>query len=206
MAPGHGTAGPGLARLVALVPLLAVLTAGCSGSGGATDGPAAASSSSSSTRPAPRLGGPSFRPAPVPKRPMNGLERPIAARLAHKATAEGLSLDYLDCPRWDRAMPRRLTCTGYFDGVRAPVLVRLTTVVGGAVGFDAEIGPGVVATRNLVERLQDHGYTHVDCGDRAAYRSLAGLRLICAVVDHGTRKYVVATVKDRSGAVAIHDY
>lgn len=204
MVLGRETGRHGLGRLVALAPLLAVLTVGCSGSGGVTD--RAASGSSSSARPAPRLGGPSFRPAPVPKRPMNGLERPIAARLAGEATGEGLRLDYLDCPRWDRAMPRRLTCVGYFDGVRAQVLVRLRTMAGDAVGFDAEIGAGVIATRNLVERLRDHGYTHVDCGDRAAYRSVAGLRLVCAVVERGTRKYVVATVQNRSGAVAIHAY
>lgn len=194
------------ARLVALVPLLVALTAGCSGSGSAADGPGTGSPSPASARPAPRLGGPPFQPAPVPRRPMNRLERPIAAHLAHQATAEGLTVEYLHCPRWDGSMPRRLTCTGYFDGVRAPVLVRLTTVVGGSVGFDAQIGPGVVATRNLVDQLRDHGYTGVDCGDQAAYRSYAGLRLVCAVTDHGTRKYVVALVENRSGAVTIHDY
>jgi hypothetical protein len=137
---------------------------------------------------------------------MTRLERPIAARLAHEAAAEGLGLDYLRCPPWDGRMPHRLRCTGWFDGVRAPVLVRLTTLAGGSLGFDARIGPGVVATANLVEELRTHGYTHVDCGDRPAYPSRVGLRLVCGVTEHGTRRYVVATVGSRSGAVSIRDY
>lgn len=189
-------------RLVCLALLLALVAAGCSHDAGQSGRQA----SSPSSQVAPRLGGPAFEPVPVPTQPMGRLERPIAASLAAKARAEGLTLDYLACPTWDRAMPHRLRCTGYFDGVKAPVLVRIATVAGGSVAFDAEIGNGVVSTRNLVRHLHRHGFTDVDCGDRAAYPSRTGLRVVCAVSRNGSRKYVVATVTNGSGAVAISDY
>ena len=191
-------------RLVGLLcaALLApVLAAGCQGGTGP-----GASGAASPAPPPPRLGGPSFRPAPAPGTPMDRLERPIAARLADKAAREGLTLGYLACPKWDGGMPRRLRCHGWFDGVKAPVLVHIGTVAGRSITFDARIGPGVVATHNLVDQLRGRGYSHVDCGRQAAYRSRVGLRIVCSVQAHGRRSYVVAVVRNGSGAVAIHDY
>ena len=183
-----------------LLPML--VGAGCTND----PGPAASDATPPSSRAAPHLGGPSVDPVPVPDRPMDHLEKPIAHRLAPQAAAEGLSLDYLACPSWDGRMPERMRCTGYLDGVTAQVRVRLRAVAGHSIAFDAKIGDGVVATHNLVAQLRGHGYTRVDCGDRPAYRSRVGLKLVCAVTDHGHRKYVVATVTDRSGEVAITDY
>ncbi len=190
-----------LVQILCAALLAPVVVGGCQGSAPQPG----ASGTASSVQP-PRLGGPQLRPAPTPHKPMSRLERPIASRLARKAAEEGLTLGYLSCPRWDGGMPKRLRCTGWFDGVKAPVLVQISTVVGGSVTFDARIGHGVVATQNLVGLLRGRGYTGVDCGHQAAYPSRAGLRLVCAVHRHGTRSYVVAVVRDATGAVAIHDY
>jgi hypothetical protein len=137
---------------------------------------------------------------------MSSLERPVAARLARVAARQGLHLDYLRCPRWDHAMPGRLTCTGWFDGVAADVEVRLRPVVGGSLEFDARIGDGVVATRTLVRRIEQHGGTHVDCGTTPAYPARVGLEVVCATGPQAHRHYVVATVTDRAGSVEIVDY
>ncbi len=167
---------------------------------GCTSSPAGAADPAPTPTPAhpPRPAGPA-RSAAVPSQPMGPSRAPIARRLARQARADGLRLDYLACPSWDGRMPHRLACTGWFDGVRATVLVRLRSLPAGSVGFDAEIGPGVVATRTLVGELRGHGYASVDCGERPAYPARPGLRIVCAVSEHGPRKYVVATVRDRSG-------
>ncbi len=188
-----------LPRLLALALATALALSACSG-GTAPVHPAEPDAAPSAS---PRLGGPTIDPAAVPSSSMDGVEKPVAARLRREAATEDLTLDYLDCPRWNGGMPKHLTCTGYFDGVRAAVEVRLTRLPGGSVGFDARIAAGLVATSRLVSRLREHGYHDVDCGDRAAYPSRPGLTIRCAVVQDGQRSYVVATVMDRSGGVSI---
>ncbi len=183
--------------LLAVLPLSA-----CTGGGTQRAAVRPDPGASSPTR---AVGGPQVPPAAVPTTPMDSLERPIAAQLRRRAAAEGLHLGYLACPHWDHHMPARLTCTGYFDGVRAPVLVRLTDLPGGSVSFDAHIGHGVVATHNLVAELRAHGYHDVDCGDRPAYPARVGLKVVCGVRDGAQHRYVVATVTDRSGGVSIRD-
>lgn len=182
-----------LPRLAALA-LAALVVSACSGPGAREAAPTASPT---------RLGGPDLTPAAVPSAPMDRVERPVAARLRREAAAEGLTLQYLDCPHWDGGMPRHLTCTGYFDGVRASVDLRLTHLPGGSVGFAATIGRGLVATSALEGRLRGHGYRAADCGSRPAYPSRPGLRIRCAVSRGDQRSFVVATVTDRSGDVAI---
>jgi hypothetical protein len=137
---------------------------------------------------------------------MDELEKPIAVRLSGEVRGQGLTLDYLDCPDWGGEAPERLTCKGFFDGVTAHVLVRLTQAPGGAVNFDATLQNGVIATRKLVDKLSGEGYTNVDCGNTRAYPTRVGTRLVCSVRDHGEHGYVVARVTDKSGDVAISDY
>lgn len=181
--------------VLALAPALAV--SACSG---ASTSPARQELAPSAS---PHLGGPDVSPAAVPSAPMDRVERPVAARLRRKAAAEGLTLDYLACPPWDGRMPRHLTCTGWFDGVRANVDLHLTHLPAGSVGFAAEIGKGLVATSRLEDRLRGHRYRDADCGTRPAYPSRPGLTIRCAVTRGGDRSYVVATVTDRSGDVTI---
>ena len=190
-----------VARFVATVlalPALALGAAACSG-----DPPPAAAPSQ---RPVPTPGGPTVAAASPPARPMTRLERPVASRLARVAALQGLHLDYLHCPRWDHAMPGRLTCTGWFDGVTADVEVRLRQVAGGSLEFEARIGHGVVATRTLVRRIEQHGATDVDCGSTPAYPARVGLKVVCATGPAAHRHYVVATVTDPAGSVEIVDY
>lgn len=136
---------------------------------------------------------------------MDALETPIAKQLAAQVAGQGLTLEYLDCPKWDRKLPRHLMCVGYFDGVTAKVKVRLHAEAGGSVTFDAVLQQGVIATRNLVEKLTTDGYSHVDCGDVPAYRARVGDKLVCAVTKSGRSGYVVATVTDKAGGVMIKD-
>jgi hypothetical protein len=181
--------------------LLTFLLGGCSSKAHQ----ARAAQAPATGRTPPRLGGPYVAPAHLPAGPMNRIERPIAARLAKQARAQGLRLDILDCPPWDTSVPGRLRCVAYLDGVPTPVRVHLA-VEGGSIVFDATLGHGVVATQKLVEELRRHGYTHVDCGDVAAYPSRVGLRLVCRVTRDHDEQYVVATVTDRSGGMSISDY
>lgn len=196
-----------LARAAGLSGLLLGLLlagTGCSGD----PGPAGAASAGRRGSPsaAPALGGPPAGISAPPTTLMDRLERPVAARLARQARAQGLTLDYLDCPGWDHTMPSRLVCTGWFDGVPTEVRVRLRYVAGGSVTFDATIGDGVIATRNLVGRLRDRGYADANCGDRAAYPARVGLQVVCAVGSGAARRYLVATVTSRSGGVVITGY
>lgn len=186
-----------LPRLLVLALSPALALSACTGG---SAGPARPDTAPSAT---PQLGGPGLTPAAVPSTPMDRVEKPVAARLRRKAAAEGLTLDYLACPHWDGGMPRHLTCTGWFDGVRASVDVHLTHLPAGSVGFAARIGNGLVATSRLEGRLRGHGYRDADCGNRPAYPSRPGLTIRCAVMRGGTRSYVVATVTDHSGDVTI---
>lgn len=138
---------------------------------------------------------------------MDSLEKPVHARLAAQIAGQGLSLDFLACPPWDGTVPRRLTCRGYVDGLLARVGVHLDAAVQGqAVGFDARLLDGVIATRRLAGTLRDQGWKEVDCGQRAAYPAEVGSRIVCHVRRPGDDRYVVATVSDRSGDVMIADY
>ncbi|MGZ4438695.1 MAG: hypothetical protein ACXVWU_05945 [Nocardioides sp.] len=193
----------GVGRLVATALAVTSLALTCTSCRDSAPSTAGASASSS---PAPRLGGPRIAAAPVPHGAMSRLERPVAARIAAVARRQGLRLDYLHCPAWDHTMPMRLTCTGWFDGVTAEVLLRLHRVAYGSVVFDARIGRGVIATSALVRRLREHGAEHVDCGRVPAYPARVGLEVVCATGTGSSRRYVTATVTDTSGAVAIlHD-
>ena len=138
---------------------------------------------------------------------MNRLEQPVAERLAAQVAHQGLTLEYLDCPRWDSSVPSRMTCRAYVDGILAAVRVHLKAAVEGkAVTFDASLGDGLIATRNLEETLREQGWPRADCGAVAAYPAHAGDRIICRVQGSGDRRYVVATVTDRSGSVTITGY
>lgn len=193
-------------RLACLVAAALLALCGCTG-GGARDAPRAASSAGSPSGPHPTPGGQAtVRPEAQPTQPMDDLEKPIARRLASQVAGQGLKLDYLNCPRWDRKVPGDLHCVGFFDGVRAAVRVRLRAMHSGAVSFEATLQRGIVATHALVDRLRRMGYRRVDCGDAPAYPASVGSRLVCAVSRDGRRSYVVATVTDRSGAVMIRGY
>ncbi len=185
--------------LAAVGAVALIASAGCAGSDDAAP-------SGSAGSPPPSLGGTVEAPATPPAEPMDELERPIADLLATRLDQHGLSLDHLSCPERGREAPTVLVCSGYFDGITGDVEVHLTRGRGGAVEFDAQLGSGVIATASLVRRLQDQGYTDVDCGDQAAYRSEVGSRLVCSVNDGGTTKYLVATVVDSAGSVEIEDY
>ncbi|MEO5710047.1 MAG: hypothetical protein ABIQ59_09505 [Nocardioidaceae bacterium] len=196
----------GLAPLLLSLAVTSVLLSGCDG---ASSGAAAGASSTPATgglRP-PVLGGDAPREQQPPDRPMDSLEEPVHARLAAQIAGQGLHLDYLDCPRWDGSVPWRLTCRGYLDGLVARVGVRLKAAVEGkAVGFDARLLDGVIATRKLEKTLRGQGWKEADCGQRAAYPAEPGSRIVCHVRRPGDDRYVVATVSDRSGAVMIADY
>ena len=189
----------------ALVPLAGaaatiLLVAGCS-EAPEPDPPAAAPTRT------PSVGG----AAPVrhrpPTAPMNRLERQVAERLAAEVTRQGLTLQYLDCARWDGSVPSRMTCRAFLNGIVGSVRVHLEAAVEGtAVGFDATLVDGVIATRRLEETLRAQRWSVADCGDVAAYPAEVGSRVVCRVARPGERRYVVATVTDRSGAVMITDY
>lgn len=153
--------------------------------------------------PPPALGGPVPARVEPPRRPMDALERPVAEELGGMLADQGLTLEYLDCPRWDGTMPAQLDCTGYLDGVRGRVQVALAAGEDGSVAFDAALQHGVIATANLVDELVEQGYSEVDCGGVPAYPTRVGDTFVCAVTDGGQRRYVDATVTDRTGAVDI---
>lgn len=180
----------------------ALLLSGCSGS---PADPAAVGSSQGAV--ARRLGGPVPVRHAAPTRPMDRLERPVAARLAREVAHLGLRLDYLDCPHWNGRLPGTMTCRAYLDGLVGQVRVRLAaTVAGRAVEFDARMTSGVIATRTLEETLWDQGWTRAACGSVPAYPARPGTRIICRVTRDAATRYVVATVTSRAGAVAIADY
>ncbi len=178
-----------------------LLTGGCSGS----PSPTVADTAPSVVPPA--LGAPTPARSAVPDHPMNRWERPLAARLARQVRAQGLTLDYLDCPSWDGSVPSAMSCWAWVDGLRVRVRVLLRAAAPGKeVGFDARLGAGLVATRSLEDTLRGQGWTSADCGDVPAYPARVGTRIVCAVQRPGLERYVVATVRSRAGAVVITDY
>lgn len=198
------------ARVVLAPVLLSVAIAGAlagcdaAPAGSASDAPS--SSATGGTRP-PVVGGEVPQEQQPPSRAMDSLEKPVHARLAAQIAGQGLILTYLACPHWDGTVPQRLTCRGYVDGLVAHVAVHLKAAVEGkAVGFDARLLDGVIATRKLEGTLRDQGWRVADCGDRAAYPADVGSRIVCHVRRPGDDRYVVATVSDRSGSVMIADY
>jgi hypothetical protein len=154
----------------------------------------------------PSLGAAAPSSAPPPAEPMDQVEKPVAERLAPSLEDEDLTLEYVDCPRWDGVLPASLVCEGYVDGVLGEVDVELTEGRRGHVEFDAWLDHGVVATTRLVRRLEDEGYTDVDCGPRPAYPATPGLRIVCRGHAEGETEHVVATVVDHDGSVRIEDY
>lgn len=194
-------------RPLVLAALLLGPLAGCGTTSGTPDAPTAPAST-------PALGGPTSRPVPAPTTGMDLLELGVAARLRHELAGQGLTLDHLDCPPWRGRENAVVRCTGYLDGLVGTVRVSLSRSPSGTVEFDARLEDGVVATQNLVRRLEAEGWTAVDCGDRAAYRAEAGAQIVCAghppaadgavsAAPGDATSYVVATVTDESGAVEI---
>jgi hypothetical protein len=112
---------------------------------------------------------------------------------------------HLDCPAGADAAPTAMVCQAYVEGVAVDVDVALHGHRPG-ITFDARLGPGLLATASLVQRLRDAGYDRVDCGSREAYPAVVGDRIVCAVQRDGRRRYVVATVTTADGHVAISDY
>lgn len=153
----------------------------------------------------PSLGAPSPAVSAPPDKPMDDLERPVAERLAPRLEDDGLTLQYVACPRWSGTVPATLTCEGYVDGVVGEVKVELSDG-GGQVEFDAWLVRGVVATTRLVERLEHEGFAGVDCGPTPAYPARLGLRIVCRVRGEQDVSHVVATVTDRAGHVQIAAY
>ncbi len=153
----------------------------------------------------PEAGGPSPSLVSPPARPMDRLERQVAARLAAGVRDDGLALEHLDCPAWRGHLPDRLRCTGWFDGVEGDVSVRLMAGAHDRVAFDAALTGGVVATHSVVERLLGVGYVDVDCGTLPAYPAQVGLRLVCLATHDGEHGHVVATVSDPDGSVTISE-
>ena len=187
-------------------PLL-VLAAAAALLAGCDDQPAPRPAAAPSSQVTPALGGRAVVAHLPPSRPMDRLEKPVHARLAAQVAGQGLTLSYLDCPRWDGAVPIRMTCTAYVDGVLARVAVHLKAAVEGkAVSFDARLLDGVIATRNLEATLRRQGWQGADCGDAPAYPAVVGSRIVCRVTRPSGDRYVQATVTDRSGAVIIADY
>ena len=187
-------------------PLL-VLAAAAAFLTGCDDQPAPRPAAAPTSQVTPALGGRAVAAHLPPSRPMDRLEKPVHARLAAQVAGQGLTLTYLDCPRWDGAVPIRMTCTAYVDGVLARVAVHLKAAVEGkAVSFDARLLDGVIATRNLEATLRRQGWQRADCGDAPAYPAVVGSRIVCRVTRPSGDRYVQATVTDRSGAVIIADY
>ena len=187
-------------------PLL-VLAAAAALLAGCDDQPDPRPAAAPTSQVTPALGGRAVAAHLPPSRPMDRLEKPVHARLAAQVAGQGLTLTYLDCPRWDGAVPVRMTCTAYVDGVLARVAVHLKAAVEGkAVSFDARLLDGVIATRNLEATLRRQGWQGADCGDAPAYPAVVGSRIVCRVTRPSGDRYVQATVTDRSGAVMIADY
>ena len=111
------------------------------------------------SRPTPALGGPTSRPVPAPTTGMDLLELAVAARLRHELAGQGLTLDHLDRPPWRGRENAVVRCTGYLDGLVGTVRVSLSRSPSGTVEFDARLEDGVVATQNLVRRLEAEGWT-----------------------------------------------
>ncbi|NUR08915.1 MAG: hypothetical protein HOQ22_14930 [Nocardioidaceae bacterium] len=182
-----------------VVVLAALLLAGCE-----SDDPAPASTRPTAT---PTPGGKAPARQEPPSRPMNDLERPVAERLRRQVVGQGLTLDYLDCPRWDGRVPVRMSCRAYVDGLVVGVAVHLRAAVEGrAVGFDASLDDGVIATRKLEQTLDERGWKRANCGEAAAYPADVGARIVCRVERDGRTRYLLATVTSRSGRVMITDY
>ena len=133
---------------------------------------------------------------------MDEVER-VRDRLAAQIMGQGFTLTYLDCPACNRP---RTVLKGYVDGLVARVGVHLQAAVEGkAVGFDARLLDGVIATRKLERTLRHSGWSRADCGKAPPTPSRSGW-IVCHVTKAGDDRYVVATVSDRSGAVTIGDY
>ncbi len=187
-------------RVRGRLPLVVVLGAALLLCGCTDDRPTRRSDAQPDT---PRLGGRPPAHQESPTEAMNGLERPVAERLARQIAADGLTLEHLDCPRWDHVLPGRMTCTGYVDGLVARIRVDLSASRQGEVRFGARMVDGMVATRKLERTLLRLGWTGPDCGQVAAYPARPGSRIRCRVTRSGRSRYVVATVDDRAGGVSI---
>ncbi|MGA8209681.1 MAG: hypothetical protein WB441_09225 [Nocardioidaceae bacterium] len=191
--------------LLSLALLVAPLLTACQQdrSPDAADG----AGSVASTWPAPTPGARLPALHPTPATAMDRLEAPVARRLAGRLAEDGLRLEYLECPRWDRTVPSRMRCRGYVNGLLARVMVDLhRSGPGRAVGFDAEMTAGVIATRSLHRTLDDQRWQHADCGPHPAYPATVGLTIVCRAERDGAERYLVVTVRSTTGAVAVSPY
>jgi hypothetical protein len=196
----------GVVRARPAVPVVLAL-AGLLVLAGCTSDASSVASDRSPGSAGPVLGAAAPRARTPPRQSMDRLERPIAERLARQVAGQGLTLRYLDCPRWGGAVPSVMTCRGYLDGVVGVVRVELDAAVRGrAVSFEARLTGGVIATRMLERTLRQQGADRADCGRTVAYPARVGAHIVCRVTRGGADRYVVATVADRSGAVTIADY
>ena len=195
-------------RPLVLAALLLGPLAGCGTTSGTQDAPTAPAAT-------PALGGPTSRPVPAPTTGMDLLELAVAARLRRELAGQGLTLDHLDCPPWRGRENAVVRCTGYLDGLVGTVRVSLSRSPSGTVEFDARLEDGVVATQNLVRRLEAEG---VDRGrlrgpgrlprrgrgaDRVRRARAAAADGAGSAGPGDATSYVVATVTDESGAVEI---
>ncbi len=184
---------------LSLLLLCAVLLSACSGGKAPEPAP--------SSGPTPAIGGPPVVRTSPPSHAMNKMERPVATQLARQLARQGLRLTYLDCPPWNGVVPSRMTCRGYVDGLVTDVRVVFTRAVPGkAIGFDAQLTRGVIATRNLEATLERQGWSDPDCGDVPAYPARVGSRIVCRAARHDGKRYVVATIRSRTGEVSVAEY
>jgi hypothetical protein len=153
----------------------------------------------------PAAGGVEPTTQPPPAAPMDDVERRVVGVLGARVRDDGLTLEHLSCPSWRGRLPAELSCSGWFDGVKGSVTVRLRAGPHGSVVYDARLTGGVVATHLVVERLRAEGFVDVDCGTLPAYPATAGTELVCLVTRDGEHGHVVATVADRDGSVTISE-
>jgi hypothetical protein len=99
-----------------------------------------------------------------------------------------------------------MSCRGYVDGLVAAVQVRLQGTTARQVRLDAWLGDGLIATRNLEATVRGLGWVSADCGSAPAYPATVGSRITCRVRRGHRSSFVVATVRTRSGHVAVTAY
>jgi hypothetical protein len=137
---------------------------------------------------------------------MNGFERQVAGELSRRLAPSGLHVDHLDCPTWRGRVPARMSCQGYVSGMTSAVSVRLRATARRGVRLDAWLAEDLIATVDLEATVRRLGWTDADCGTVPVYRAVVGTRITCRVSRANRTHYVVATVRSRTGKVAVGPY